>query len=460
MPQTVLSHRYPRYTSFPTAPHFAATVGGETYGDWLRTLPPGEPLSLYVHVPYCDSLCFFCGCHMKVTNRISQVRRYVSAAVAEMALVARAMGQRRRVTHLHFGGGSPTILAPAETAELMAGLRQHFDLAPGAEIAVEIDPRDLDDAKLDAWAAAGMNRASIGVQDLDPKVQAAINRIQPIETVASAVGGLSRRGVTSINMDLVYGLPHQTMDGLRHTLKQILLLRPDRLALFGYAHVPNLKPHQRLIPVEALPDPQARHEQAGMARAMMIAAGYEPIGLDHFARPDDALAKASHAGRLHRNFQGYTTDGAAILIGLGPSSISELPQGYAQNQSDIPLWERIVTEGRLPTARGIPLRPGDRLRRAVIERLMCDHAADVERIARRMGLDIRLIDDAWPRLAVLEAAGIVSRVGRHIAVPLIARHQIQRVAACFDDRLTGPEVMPGPASSSTPVPPASVAVAG
>jgi oxygen-independent coproporphyrinogen-3 oxidase len=443
MPQTALAHRYPRYTSFPTAPHFHAGVAAETYAGWLKTLPAGEALSLYVHVPYCESLCFFCGCHMKVTNRLSHVRRYVAALSAEAAQVGAALGPKRRLAHLHFGGGSPTILPPQEIERLMAALREQFIIDKDCEIAVEIDPRGVDEAKLDAWVAAGMTRASLGVQDLDPKVQQAINRVQPFETVAGVVEGLCRRGVGSINIDLVHGLPFQTVDGVRQTIRQVLSLKPDRLALFGYAHVPAMKPHQRLIPEAALPGPDERHAQLQAACDELIASGYEAIGLDHFARPDDALAQAARAGRLHRNFQGYTTDDAAILIGLGPSSISELPQGYAQNQVDIALWAQTVEAGRLATKRGIALRPADHLRRAVIERLMCDYAADIGRLAAAHEMNPRVIEDAWPRLAVLEAAGIVTRVGEHIAIPYAARHQVQRVAACFDDRFTGPEVMPG-----------------
>lgn len=446
MADTHLTGRYPRYTSFPTAPHFHAGVDGETFADWLYRLPEAQDVSLYVHVPYCDSLCWFCGCHMKVMNRAGPVTRYVAALTAEASLVAESMGRKPRVAHLHFGGGSPTILSPRDIEHLMTGLRGRFTIDAETEIAVEIDPRDLDEQKLDAWAAAGMTRASIGCQDLDPRVQQAINRVQPFSVISRAVEGLRRRGIDSINIDLVHGLPWQTVETLLDTVEKILTLSPDRLALFGYAHVPQLKPHQRLIPSESLPGPAERHAQASAAFDAIVAAGYEAIGLDHFAKPGDTLAVAAATGRLHRNFQGYTTDNAEILIGLGPSSISELPQGYAQNTPDINSWHKAVAQGALATSRGIALSAADRLRRAVIERLMCDYQVDVGHVAAAQHLDPDLIDDAWPRLELLEREGIVTCKGRHVAIAPDARALVQKVAACFDDRFTAPEPMAGRAA--------------
>lgn len=444
MADTHLTARFPRYTSFPTAPHFHAGIDGETYADWLYGLPEDRDLSLYIHVPYCDQLCWFCGCHTKVMNRAAPVTRYVTAVATEASLVAEALGRRARIAHLHFGGGSPTILSPQDIGHLMRSLHNRFLIDDETEIAVEIDPRDLDDQKLDAWAAAGMNRASIGCQDLDPKVQRAINRIQPFNIIARAVDGLRRRGIKSINIDLVHGLPWQTVDGLRETVSAILSLNPDRLALFGYAHVPQMKPHQRLIPLESLPNAAERHDQASAAFEMIVAAGYEAIGLDHFARPDDSLARAAAAGRLHRNFQGYTTDDAGILIGLGPSSIGELPQGYVQNTPDVTAWHKAIGQGAFATARGIALSPADRLRRAVIERLMCDYQVDVDHVAAQLRLDPALIDDAWGRLAGLRDE--VEIHGHHVAVCPESRALVQMIAACFDDRFTAPEPLAGRAA--------------
>ncbi|MFA5121534.1 oxygen-independent coproporphyrinogen III oxidase [Zavarzinia sp.] len=446
MAETHLTERYPRYTSFPTAPHFHAGVDGETYAEWLYNLPPDRDISLYIHVPYCDSLCWFCGCHTKVTNRAGPVTRFVTTVSAEASLVAEAMGRKPRLSHLHFGGGSPTIMGARDIEHLMTSLRGRFTIDEGTEFAVEIDPRDIDDAKLDAWAAAGMTRASIGCQDLDPKVQQAINRFQPFGVIARAVDGLRQRGIKSINIDLVHGLPYQTVAGLMETVRRILTLQPDRLALFGYAHVPALKPHQRLIPTESLPGPSERHIQATAAFDLIVAHGYEAIGLDHFAKPGDTLATAAAAGKLHRNFQGYTTDDAGILVGLGPSAIGELPQGYVQNTPDITAWHKAVAQGSFATARGVAISNADRLRRAVIERLMCDYQADVGKIADRLRLDPTLVNDAWARLAPLEAAGLVSRHGSHIGIEPTARALVQKIAACFDDRFTAPEPMAGRAA--------------
>ncbi|PWR18965.1 oxygen-independent coproporphyrinogen III oxidase [Zavarzinia compransoris] len=444
MADTHLTARFPRYTSFPTAPHFHAGIDGETYADWLYRLPEDRDLSLYIHVPYCDSLCWFCGCHTKVMNRAAPVTRYVTAVATEASLVAESLGRRARIAHLHFGGGSPTIMSPQDIGHLMRSLHNRFVIDAGTEIAVEIDPRDLDERKLDAWAAAGMTRASIGCQDLDPRVQRAINRIQPFTVIARAVEGLRRRGVQSINIDLVHGLPWQTVEGLRETVRAILSLAPDRIALFGYAHVPQMKPHQRLIPVESLPDAAARHAQASTAFDMIVAAGYEAIGLDHFARPEDTLARAAATGRLHRNFQGYTTDDAGVLIGLGPSSIGELPGGYVQNTPDVTAWHKAVGQGLFATARGFALSAADRLRRSVIERLMCDYQVDVDHVAAQLRLDPALVGDAWPRLAAL--GDEVEIRGRRVAIPPEARALVQKIAACFDDRFTAPEPLAGRAA--------------
>ncbi|MCF4167664.1 oxygen-independent coproporphyrinogen III oxidase [Zavarzinia compransoris] len=446
MTETHLTARYPRYTSFPTAPHFHGGIDGETYAEWLYRLPADRDLSLYVHVPYCDSLCWFCGCHTKVMNRAGPVTRLVTALATEAGLVAEAMGRRPHLSHLHFGGGSPTILSPRDVHHLMASLRKSFEIDETTEIAVEIDPRDIDDAKLDAWAEAGMTRASIGCQDLDERVQRAINRIQPLSVITRAIEGLRARGITSINIDLVHGLPLQTVEGVQKTLAAILALSPDRIALFGYAHVPQLKAHQRLIPTEILPGPEERHAQAGAAFDMITAAGYEAIGLDHFARPTDSLAQAAATGRLHRNFQGYTTDDAGVLLGLGPSSIGELPQGYVQNTPDITAWHKAIGQGVFATARGIALSSSDRLRRAVIERLMCDYRVDVDHVAAGLRLHPALVNDAWSRLLPYAEEGLIAVDGHRVAIEPEARALVQMIAAAFDDRFTQPEPMPGRAA--------------
>ena len=434
--QTALrAARLPRYTSYPTALQFDAAVGPDQAAAWMRAVPADEPASIYVHVPFCDTLCWFCGCHTRVVNVRGPIEAYVRSLVAEIEMVAGMLGRRHRVSHLHFGGGSPTILEPGDIDLIFRTLTRAFDIGSEAEIALEIDPRDLDPARLDAWATAGVNRASLGVQDLDPEVQKAINRIQPAEATAQAVQELRARGIHAINIDLVHGLPHQTVEGVIATVDQVLTLAPDRVALFGYAHVPTLKPHQRLVPEHALPGAVERLEQAEAAARRLIAAGYAGIGLDHFARPEDSLAVAQREGRLRRNFQGYTTDMATAILGFGPSAIGDLPGGYVQNTTDVRAWREAIAAGRLGTVRGVAVTADDLLRRAVIERLMCDHAVDVAAVAAGQGRDPAELADAFARLAPLEARGVVVRDGWRLTVPAGMTPDVQRVATCFDTYL-------------------------
>jgi oxygen-independent coproporphyrinogen-3 oxidase len=362
----------PRYTSYPTAPHFHAGVNGGTVSRWIDAVPDGDALSLYLHIPFCDRLCWFCACHTKQTRRYEPVAAFLAVLHQEIDVVASKIAARTTVRAVHFGGGSPTMLAPKDFLALAAHLRSAFGFEAGASFSVEIDPNDIDEAKLDALAAAGLTRASLGVQDFEPRVQKAINRDQSFEVTRDVVDGLRRRGVASINLDLLYGLPHQTLQTLRRTVELSLSLRPDRIALFGYAHVPWFKKHQTMIDEAWLPDADARLEQSRAAARMIAAAGYVPVGIDHFARPGDSLAVALGEGRMRRNFQGYTDDGCQTLIGLGPSSVSRYRQGYAQNAVAMGDYVRLVEAGHLPAVRGIELTEEDRIRGWIIERLMCD----------------------------------------------------------------------------------------
>ncbi len=360
----------PRYTSYPTAPHFSTDVGPEQYAAWLERLPSGAALSIYAHIPFCDTLCWYCGCTTKATRRTGPVKAYVESLLAEIALVARHLPRSRTAAHVHWGGGSPSILAPGDIGRLAAAIYEAFHLASGAEFAVEVDPRGLDEERVQAFAAAGVNRASFGVQDFAPAVQKAINREQSFEVTARAIELFRCAGVEGINIDLVYGLPHQSCATLEETLEQVIALAPDRIALFGYAHLPSRLPHQRMIEDAALPGPQERYAQASLAAERLQAAGYRRVGLDHFARPQDALASKP----VHRNFQGYTTDSADALIGLGASAIGRLPQGYVQNATVTADYQRRIGDSRLATARGRALTEEDKARGLVIERLMCNLA--------------------------------------------------------------------------------------
>ena len=422
----------PRYTSYPTSPHFTEAVGTEFMLGWLKALPARAPLSLYLHIPFCDSLCWFCGCHTKVVARYEPLAAYLDLLMTEIRLVAQRLEGRRAVRHVHLGGGSPSMLRPGDHARLAAVLNEAFEVEPGAEIAVEIDPRGLQQEDVEALAAAGVTRASLGVQDHDPQVQAAINRIQPFETTAAAAAMLREAGIGALNLDLMYGLPHQTAAGVARTVEDCLSLRPDRIALFGYAHVPGLKAHQRLIPEEALPGPRQRWEQAEAAAAVLQDAGYRWIGLDHFARPDDPMSRALAEGRLKRNFQGYSTDEAPALIGFGASAISSLPQGYAQNQVPVHAYGAAVRAGRLATARGFALARDDRLRRAVIERLMCELRVDLEPLCAEHGFEVAAFTEELSRLQAFEQDRLVELSGAEIRVTEQGRPLVRSVAGVFD----------------------------
>ena len=418
----------PRYTSYPTAPHFTGTVGAERYQQWLAALPPAISTSLYLHIPFCDSLCWFCGCHMRVVNRYSSIGTYLDLLRREVDLVALAAAARPKIHHLHFGGGSPDILKPDDVRSVVDHLRGRFAFSDALEFAVEIDPRAADRQTIDAWAAAGATRASIGVQDFDPQVQRAINRLQSFDCTARALDGLRAAGIGRINIDLIYGLPHQTVAGIEGTVEQVIALAPDRIALFGYAHVPTMKPHQRLIDERALPGSAERWAQFEAAAALLQQAGYLWIGLDHFARPDDALAVASATGRLRRNFQGYTTDPCEALIGLGASAIGALPQGYVQNAVGFNDYGRAMRAGRLPTSRGIALSADDRRRRAVIERLMCDRRVDLAMVG---GADEGYAPEI-ERLGAMAEDGLVEIAGSTVAITERGRPFLRAVCAVFD----------------------------
>lgn len=425
--------RLPRYTSYPTAPNFSAVIGEADYCSWLGALPP-KSASLYVHVPFCAAMCWYCGCHTTVAAREAPVDRYVQSLHQEIELVAGAVAWPLTVNHLHFGGGTPTLMQPMQMRAIVDDLRNRFDFDRDAEVAIEIDPRTLSDGMAETLGACGFNRASLGVQSFDPAVQRAINRVQSFEQTETAVRSLRCNGIGRINFDLIYGLPHQNVQSCLDTVEQALALAPDRLAVFGYAHVPAFKPHQRKIDGEALPDWESRFAQSRAIAQALVGAGYVEIGLDHFALPGDPLAEAAAAGRLHRNFQGYTIDAAEVLIGLGASSIGRLPQGFVQNEVRIPDYRRRVAEGRLPTVRGYRFAGDDRLRSAVIERLMCDHAVDLAAVCEPFGADpASLIRKG--SLRALIADGLVTVQGARVAVTPLARPLVRSVAAAFDAHL-------------------------
>lgn len=410
--------RVPRYTSYPTAPNFSAAIDATEYRHWLRTLPASSKLSLYLHIPFCREMCWYCGCHTTVARRQPPISRYVDALVREIAMVASELPRRATVGHIHWGGGSPTLLRPADVARVDRIIRRHFDLADVSEIAVEIDPRTLTEQGARAFARAGVNRASVGVQSFDPAVQIAINRMQSFETTSRAVATLRSEGIRAINFDLVYGLPFQSVQSCVDTVTRALELRPDRLAAFGYAHVPSFKPHQRKIDESRLPGQAERLRQEQAIANALTDAGYVRIGLDHFALADDSLARAAGSGSLRRNFQGYTVDPCDTLVGFGASAIGRLPKGLVQNATRIPDYERRIGAGRLAVVRGSRVSEDDSLRAAIIEQLMCGFRADIRAV------DVSLDD--------LEADGLVRRRGTIVEVTEEARPLVRAVAAFFD----------------------------
>ena len=416
----------PRYTSYPTAPQFSAAVGPQTYATWLADLPPPARLSLYLHVPYCTHICLYCGCNTKAARQRDPIDRYADRLLDEIWLLEQALG-RRRVAHLHWGGGTPSILGEAWLAGIIERLADAFDLAALEEHAIELDPRRVSKQLVRALAAIGINRVSLGVQDFAPRVQQAIGRVQPFGDVANVVNWLRDVGVGKVNIDLMYGLPHQTTADVARSAALAASLAPDRLALFGYAHVPWLKTHQKLIDEATLPGASARLEQARVAGEVLLANGYLAIGLDHFAQPCDNLASAARTGALRRNFQGYTTDTSDALIGLGASAIGRLPQGFVQNATDIAGYSRVVESGRLATARGLALTDDDRLRGAIIERLMCDLAVDLDGVAP--GQDFTA---EFEQLGELVANGVVRVSGSRIEMTEAGRPFLRLVAAAFD----------------------------
>ncbi len=430
------NHKVPRYTSYPTAPHFTSSVGSDTVSAWISELADDSSLSLYFHVPYCRKMCWYCGCNTRATRRYSPVATFLDHLFQEIELVGNTISGRGIVSHIHFGGGSPSMLQPDDFTTLMRAVRSTFMVDTKAEIAIELDPREVSEAKVAAYALAGVNRASLGIQDFHADVQAAINRRQPFPTVYDAVKLLRAYGISDINMDLLYGLPHQTTDHMVENIDFAVALDPSRISLFGYAHVPWMKKHMRLIEEDALPGGAERLKQFEAAAAHLAKRGFIPIGLDHFVHPKDPMAQAAKDGTLKRNFQGYTTDGADALIGFGPSAISAYPQGYAQNSPVNKEYFDAVGQGRLAIIKGKTLTTGDKLRRQIIEGLMCYFEFDLQAFADTNRLNRSEFQGARDRIAELEAQGLAVWDAGVIRVPEEARQAVRLVAAAFDEYLT------------------------
>jgi len=417
----------PRYTSYPTAAEFTPAVAAADQQRWLRNLDTAEAVSVYLHVPYCRELCLYCGCNTKKAMRDDVITSYRIALEREIALVRDALCGPVRIARLHWGGGTPSILGAEGLASVMAVLRSDFILEDDYEHAIELDPRYVTPALAEGLKELGVNRASLGVQDVNPLVQVAIGRWQPMQSVEAAVTWLREAGIRNLNFDLIYGLPLQTTASLRRTCEIVAALQPNRIACYGYAHMPRLKANQRRIDESTLPDVEERIDQAGIIAEEFLRHGFLKIGIDHFARPDDALARAAAAGRLHRNFQGYTDDGRATLIGFGASSISRFPDGYVQNVTDVPSYVRAITSGDLAPARGCRLDAAERQRARTIESLMCQFQVDLDATAPDLAFDEELL-----LLELLVRDGLVQIDGRVVTATEAGRAVVRVIAAVFD----------------------------
>lgn len=423
--------RVPRYTSYPTAPHFGASVGHGLFSDWIAQIPAGSSISLYLHVPFCRRLCWFCACRTQGTSSDEPVRAYAQTLKQEIRLLKERLSSGVTLSRLHWGGGTPTLLQPDMIRELADTIFDAVPMGEGAEFSVEIDPNEVDADRLDALAAAGMNRASIGVQDFDEEIQRTIGREQGYDLTKRIADMIRDRGVRSLNADILYGLPHQSRARIAESVQKLLTLSPDRVALYGYAHVPWMSRRQQMIPSDAMPTPEERLRLFETARDLFVWDGYQEIGIDHFARPEDGMAVAARNGTLRRNFQGYTDDTAPVLVGLGASSISRFPQGYAQNASGTSDHTKAVRAGNFSTHRGHVFTAEDHLRGRIIEALMCDFRVNRAELIRRF----RVAPERLEALFATAAAafpGMVEVTEAGLAIPEPARPLTRMIARAFD----------------------------
>ena len=442
---TELLRRYdkpgPRYTSYPTAPVFGSNFGAaQLREEVLRTNqePIPRPLSIYVHVPFCFSPCFYCGCNRIITRDHSRAAPYLLRLAREAELIGRWFDRDRQVVQVHLGGGTPNFLAPEQVFELMESLRSHFPLTTHSnrDFSIELDPRFLRTGDIASYAAVGFSRASFGVQDFDPVVQQAVNRVQSVEQTLDAITACRDSGYRSVNVDLIYGLPKQSIGGFSRTLDIVTAARPDRIAIYGYAHMPQMFKAQSQIVEADLPDPGTKLSLLQLAIAKLTDAGYRHIGMDHFALPDDDLSVAQQAGTLHRNFMGYTTHAECDLVGLGVSAISHIGDSFSQNPRDLPAWEIAIDRGQTPVWRGLKLSFDDRVRGDVIQQLMCNGYIDMASIEHRHDIDFwQYFADSIERLAPLAKDGLVELTDRRVVATSRGRLLLRIIAMCFDNYL-------------------------
>ncbi|WP_029921148.1 oxygen-independent coproporphyrinogen III oxidase [Nevskia soli] len=457
LPDVALIRKYdghgPRYTSYPTAPQFSVTFGAQAHtdaADRCSIASRHSPLSLYVHIPFCASPCYYCACTKVITRKTGHADAYVARLVREVEMQARLFPPSREVTQLHFGGGTPTFLSATQLQRIFDALHRHFRLSAdaGREFSIEIDPRTVDAQTLRHLATLGFNRASFGIQDFDPNVQRAVNRLQTPAQVSDLMDAARNVGFGSLSVDLIYGLPLQTGKSFSRTLEQVVALRPDRISAYSYAHMPDRLVPQRQIRLEDLPDAGAKLELLLLTTDRLLKAGYQHIGMDHFALPTDELAGALRSGTLQRNFQGYSTRGGLDLLGLGMSAISRLGDSYSQNSRTLKSYYDSVDSDRLPIDRGITLSPDDQIRRDVISTIMCGGQLDYRSIEAAHGLDFsRYFEPELEQLAALADDGLVELAPGGMRVTAAGRYLLRAVAMPFDAYLR-----PGMAATASNTP--------
>lgn len=418
----------PRYTSYPTVPEWSDAFGAEAHAKALReaSRTPDAPLGLYVHIPFCEERCAFCGCNVVVTRSSEKAERYLDYLEREMDLVCAELGERRSIRQLHWGGGTPTFLTVPQIERLMEMVRARFRFTEDAELALEVDPVVTTEAQIQRLAELGFNRISMGVQDFDPEVQEAIHRVQTVDATRTIVAHARNQGFGSVNFDLIYGLPRQTLDSWRRTIDQVIELSPDRLALYGFAFLPQLRPHQKRLPLADIPAGPVKHELYRSAYEQLLGAGYEPIGMDHFAKPTDELVRAKRERRLGRNFMGYTVRSASDTVAVGLTAISDVAGAFAQNVPQMKKYEAALDAGRLPVLRGLARSEQDERRGRIIQDLMCNAWVDLGPEAEtefRTELE---------RLEGLERLGLCRRQGGQVELTALGGIFVRNVAMVFD----------------------------
>ncbi|MDX8400617.1 MAG: oxygen-independent coproporphyrinogen III oxidase [Gallionellaceae bacterium] len=431
-----LDKKGPRYTSYPTADRFVETFSAVDYAGWTSQREAGGPLSLYFHIPFCNTLCFYCACNKVITKDRSLSEKYVKYMIKELEMQAAVLGEDRLVEQLHWGGGTPTFLSDEQMLELMNATRKHFKLVEDGEYSIEIDPRKVSDETIALLAELGFNRISIGVQDFDPLVQSAVNRIQSEEETLRIINAARANGFKSVSIDLIYGLPKQTIDGVRTTLDKVIASNPDRLSIYNYAHMPTIFKPQRRINENDLPAAQVKLDILSMAVKTLTDAGYVYIGMDHFAKPDDELAVAQRQHRLHRNFQGYSTHSDCDLIAIGVSSIGKVGPTYSQNFREPDDYYDAIDRGVLPIMRGMELNDDDMIRRAIIQDLMCHFELTKESINATYKIDFdQYFVTELDELREYEGEGLLELTPELISVTPKGRMLIRSICMIFDKYL-------------------------